>query len=40
MSIYAGSLLDFTWERFVTGIGRGGEFLGAHVPARLQRWRC
>jgi phosphonate transport system permease protein len=36
--IYAGSLLDFTWERFVVGIGRGGEFLARMVPPDFSRW--
>ena len=30
--LYAASLLDFSWERFVTGMGNGARFLGRMFP--------
>lgn len=31
-TIYAASLLDVTWERFVFGLGNGARFLGRMLP--------
>ncbi len=31
-SVYAASLLDVTWERFVFGLGNGARFIGRMLP--------
>ena len=31
-ALYAASILDFTWERFVTGIHQGSRFIGRMFP--------
>ena len=31
-AVYAASILDFTWERFVTGIDQGARFIGRMFP--------
>src|SRR5262245_66580748 len=30
--VYAGSILDLTWARFVEGLGHGGRFIARMVP--------
>ena len=30
--VYAASILDVTWERFVTGIDQGARFIGRMFP--------
>jgi phosphonate transport system permease protein len=37
-ALYAGNLLDFTWERFVVGLDNGAKFLGDMVPPNFSRW--
>ncbi len=36
--VYAASLLDFTWARFVIGLDRGAQFLGRMFPPEFTRW--
>jgi phosphonate transport system permease protein len=36
--VYAGSLLGFTWERFVVGLDQGAKFLGRMFPPDFERW--
>src|SRR5690606_30798597 len=36
--VYAGSLLGFTWDRFVVGLDQGGKFLGRMFPPNFERW--
>jgi phosphonate transport system permease protein len=31
-AVYAGSILDFTWDRFVTGLDHGARFIGRMFP--------
>ena len=31
-AVYAASILDFTWDRFVTGIDQGARFIGRMFP--------
>ncbi|MEN3353472.1 MAG: phosphonate transport system permease protein, partial [Betaproteobacteria bacterium] len=31
-AVYAASILDFTWDRFVTGIEHGGRFVSRMFP--------
>ncbi len=38
-SIYAVSLLDITWERFVIGLGQGAIFVGRMIPPDFGRWQ-
>ncbi len=37
--VYATWSLDFSWTRFVSGLGNGAKFLGAMVPPDFERWR-
>ncbi len=37
-SIYAATLLDITWTRFVAGLGHGTVFIGRMFPPDLGRW--
>lgn len=37
-TVYACSTLDFTWERFQTGLGNGAKFLGRMIPPNFERW--
>lgn len=37
-ALYAASLLDVTWARFVTGLDNGGRFLGRMIPPDFSRW--
>lgn len=37
--VYAAWSLDFSWSRFVTGLGNGAKFLGAMFPPEFTRWR-
>ncbi len=37
--IYAIWSLDFTWSRFVTGLGNGANFFSAMFPPDFSRWR-
>ncbi len=36
--LYAGSLLGFTWDRFVFGLEHGGKFLARMFPPNFDRW--
>jgi phosphonate transport system permease protein len=36
--VYAGSLLGFTWDRFVVGLDQGAKFLGRMFPPEFERW--
>ena len=33
--VYAASRLDFTWQRFVTGLDNGARFIGRMLPPRI-----
>jgi phosphonate transport system permease protein len=37
-AFYAASQLDFTWERFVTGLDNGARFLGRMFPPSFSNW--
>lgn len=37
--VYAAWSLDFSWSRFVAGLGNGAKFLGAMFPPEFVRWR-
>jgi phosphonate transport system permease protein len=37
--IYAASLLDFSWERFVTGLGNGARFISRMLPPETEASR-
>lgn len=37
-ALYAASLLDVTWARFMTGLDNGGRFLGRMFPPDFARW--
>ncbi|MGH6815021.1 MAG: phosphonate ABC transporter, permease protein PhnE, partial [Hyphomicrobiaceae bacterium] len=36
--VYAASLLDLSWPRFVDGLGNAGKLLGRMVPPDFARW--
>ena len=36
--VYAASSMDFTWSRFVAGLGHGASFLGKMLPPDFERW--
>jgi len=36
--LYAGSLLDFTWQRFIDGLGHGQRFIGRMLPPDFENW--
>lgn len=36
--VYAASLLDVTWARFIIGLGHGGDFLARMIPPNFERW--
>lgn len=36
--VYAGSLLNITWARFMTGLSNGSRFLGRMFPPEFTRW--
>lgn len=36
--VYACSLLDFTWARFMVGIDNGVRFIGRMLPPNFSRW--
>lgn len=36
--IYAASLLDITWPRFIQGLGHGAVFIGRMMPPNFMRW--
>ena len=36
--VYACSLLDFTWARFMVGIDNGARFIGRMLPPNFSRW--
>lgn len=36
--VYACSLLDFTWARFMVGIDNGARFVGRMLPPNFSRW--
>ena len=36
--IYACSLLDFTWARFMIGLDNGARFIGRMFPPNFSRW--
>lgn len=36
--LYAASLLDITWERFIFGLDRGAVLLGRMMPPGFARW--
>jgi phosphonate transport system permease protein len=36
--VYACSLLDFTWARFMVGIDNGARFVGRMFPPNFSRW--
>ena len=42
-TIYAGTLLDLTWARFVDGLGHGGRFIARMFPPDVSKldllWR-
>ncbi len=37
-ALYAGAQLDFTWTRFVQGLGNGARFIGRMFPPDLTKW--
>ena len=37
-SIYAASLFELTWERFVVGLDNGARFIGRMLPPLLGKW--
>ncbi|MDD7973790.1 phosphonate ABC transporter, permease protein PhnE [Roseinatronobacter alkalisoli] len=37
--VYASGRLNFTWDRFVTGLDRGAVFLGRMFPPEFTRWQ-
>lgn len=37
--LYASSRLDVSWDRFVAGLGFGGDFLGRMMPPDFSRWQ-
>ena len=37
--VYAANALDFTWSRFIEGLGNGAEFLGEMIPPNFERWK-
>ncbi|WP_029008715.1 phosphonate ABC transporter, permease protein PhnE [Azospirillum halopraeferens] len=36
--LYAGQILDLSWDRFVFGLDQGGRFLSRLVPPDFTRW--
>jgi phosphonate transport system permease protein len=36
--VYAASLLDFTWQRFVDGLAHGQRFIGRMFPPDFENW--
>ena len=36
--VYACSLLDFTWARFMVGLDNGARFIGRMFPPSFTRW--
>ena len=36
--VYACSLLDFTWTRFMVGLDNGARFIGRMFPPNFSRW--
>ena len=36
--VYACSLLDFTWARFMVGLDNGARFIGRMLPPNFTRW--
>ena len=36
--VYACSLLDFTWARFMIGLDNGARFIGRMLPPNFARW--
>ena len=36
--VYACSLLDFTWARFMVGLDNGARFIGRMLPPNFSRW--
>jgi phosphonate transport system permease protein len=36
--VYACSLLDFTWARFMFGLDNGARFIGRMLPPNFSRW--
>ncbi|WP_045222961.1 phosphonate ABC transporter, permease protein PhnE [Desulfonatronum thioautotrophicum] len=38
-TLYALSILDFSWPRFITGLENGAVFLGRMWPPDFERWR-
>src|SRR5258708_2853600 len=36
--VYACSLLDFTWARFMVGLDNGARFIGRMFPPNFSRW--
>lgn len=36
---YALNALDFTWVRFINGLGNGADFLGEMIPPNFERWK-
>jgi phosphonate transport system permease protein len=39
-SLYAASLLDFTWGRFVDGLGHAGNFIARMLPPNFGQWEA
>lgn len=39
-TVYAASLLDFTWGRFVDGLGHAGNFLARMLPPNFGQWEA
>ena len=37
--VYASSRLDVSWDRFIAGLGYGGDFLARMVPPNFERWQ-
>ena len=37
-AFYAASQLDFTWDRFITGLDNGARFLGRMFPPNFSNW--
>lgn len=38
--VYAASLLEFTWERFVDGLDHGQKFFGRMFPPEFENWEA
>ena len=39
-TVYAASLLDVTWARFVDGLGHAGQFLARMLPPNFGQWQA